>query len=205
MFRMRTIYFGVSLKFLVHVSLFWIRFLNSFTSTHNLPTLLKGRSFLSSLRRTCCRQTPSPLDHNLWLLLWGRREKCNQVQNSSTSLWGARHPISKQTLKSPYGISFSIWSNKEQENPAANTCRVLLLPVGLGRALSLSRCSPLHRAWAVGSFSTLGVLLHFVIIILTKKLAAWSIWGEYGFETDVEIIWKHEDQAVEHFQDYMKH
>lgn len=54
-------------------------------------------------------------------------------------------------------------------------------------------------------FSTLGVLLQFIIIILTKKSAAWSIWGGYSFETDVEIIWKHEGQAVERFQDYMKH
>lgn len=88
----------------------------------------------------------------------------------------------------------------------ANTCRVLLLPASLGQCLNLSRCSLLHWEQAAGMFSMLGVLLHFIIIIiLTKKVAAWSVWGGYGFETDVEIISKHEGQVVEHFQDCMKH
>ena len=175
-----------------------------YSSEKPLFSFIREKKPPLSLRRTCCWQTP-PLNHNLWLVLWGRMEKCNQVQNANTSLWGDRHPISKQPLKGPYGISRLIWSNKKQENPTANTCRVLLLPVSLGQCVSLSRCSLLRWEWAVGMFSTLGVLLHFIIIILTKKLATWSIWGGYGFETDVKIIWKHEGQAVEHFQDCMKH
>lgn len=147
MFRMRTTYFGVSLNFLVHVSLFWIRFLNAHMQTQTTiyihawpPHAIKEKKPPLSLRRTCCWQTTPPQNHNLWLVLWGRMEKCNQVQNADTSFWGERHPISKQPLKGPYGISCLIWSNKKQENPTVNTCRVLLLPVSLGQCLSLSRC-----------------------------------------------------------------
>lgn len=205
MFRMGTTYFGVSINFLVHVSLLWIRFLNSHMQTQTTISILlyaiKAKNPPLSLRRTCCRQSPSPLNHNLWLVLWGRREKCNQVQNANASLWGDRHLISKQPLKAPYGISclYEARRNRKTQQRAHAVCSFCLRARGSSRAFWAENELwgwDVQHAW---------VLVHFIIVILTKKLAAWSIWRGYGFETDVEIICKHEGQAVEHFQDYMKY
>lgn len=176
MFRMGTTYFGVSINFLVHVSLLWIRFLNSHMQTQTTISILlyaiKAKNPPLSLRRTCCRQSPSPLNHNLWLVLWGRTEKCNQVQNANASLWGDRHLISKQPLKAPYGISclYEARRNRKTQQRAHAVCSFCLRARGSSWAFRAENELwgwDVQHAW---------VLVHFIIVILTKKLAAWSIW-----------------------------